>query len=61
MEYVSSTQRNCFNWPAKDDVLQYDDDYIICKIDVPIPVNQRNNFVLSATDFENVNARMRKI
>ena len=61
MEYVSSTQRNCFNWPAKDDVLQYDDDDIICKIDAPIPVNQRNNFVLSATDFENVNAMTTKI
>ena len=58
---VSSTQRNCFNWPAKDDVLRYDDDDIICKIDAPIPVNQRNNFVLSVTDFENVNAMTTKI
>ena len=61
MEYVSSTQKNCFKWPTKDDVLRYDDDDIICEIDAPIPVNQRNNFVLSATDLENVNARMRKI
>ena len=57
---VSSKQKNCFKWPAKDDVLQYDND-IICEIDAPIPVNQRNNFVFSATDFENVNGRMRKI
>ena len=61
MEYVSSTQKNCFKWPTKDDVLRYDDDDIICEIDAPIPVNQRNNFVLSATDFENVNAMMTKI
>ena len=61
MEYVSSTQKNCFKWPTKDDVLRYDDDDIICEIDAPIPVNQRNNFVFSATDFENVNGRMRKI
>ena len=61
MEYVSSTQNNCFKWPTKDDVLRYDGDDIICEIDAPIPVNQRNNFVLPATDFENVNARMRKI
>ena len=61
MEYVSSTQKNCFKWPTKDDVLRYDDDDIICEIDAPIPVNQRNNFVLSATDFESVNARMRKM
>ena len=59
MEYVSST--HCFKWRKKDDVLRYDDDDIICEIDALIPVNQRNNFVLSATDFENVNARMRKI
>ena len=61
MEYVSSTQKNCFKWPTKDDVLRYDDDDIICEIDAPIPVNQRNNFVLSATDFENANAMMTKI
>ena len=61
MEYVSSTQKNCFKSPEKDDVLWYDDDDIICEIDVLIPVNQRNNFVLSATDFENVNAMMTKI
>ena len=61
MEYVWSTQKNYFKWPAKDDVLWYDDDDIICEIDAPIPVNQRNNFVLSATDFENVNAMMTKI
>ena len=58
MEYVWSTQKNCFKWPAKDDVLQYDDDDIICEIDALIPVKQRNNFVLSATNFENVNAMM---
>ena len=39
----------------------YEDDHIICEIDPPIPVNQKNNFVLSATDFENVNAMMTKI
>ena len=42
-------------------MLQYDDDDIICEIDALIPVNQRNNFVLSATDFENANAMMTKI
>ena len=42
-------------------MLRYDDNDIICEIDAPIPVNQRNNFVLSATDFENVNAMMTKI
>ena len=52
---------NYFKWPEKDDVLQYDDDDIICEIDALIPVNQRNNFVLSATDFENANAMMTKI
>ena len=61
MEYVSSTQKNCFKWPTKDDALRYDDDDIICEINAPIPVNQRNNFILSATDFENVNASMRKM
>ena len=61
MEYVSSTQKNCLKWPTKDDVLRYDDDDIICEINAPIPVNQRNNFVLSATDFENVNAMIMKI
>ena len=50
MEYVSSAQKNCFKWPGKDD-----DDDIICGINAPIPVNQRNNFVLFAADFENVN------
>ena len=59
MEYVSST--HCFKRRKKDDVLRYDDNDIICEIDAPIPVNQRNNFVLSARDFENVNARMRKL
>ena len=40
-------------------MLRYDND-IICEIDASIPVNQRNNFVLSATDFANVNAMMMK-
>ena len=59
MGYVSSKQKSCFKWPAKDDVLRYDND-IICEIDAPIPANQRNNFALSATDFANVNAMMVK-
>ena len=42
-------------------MLRYDDNDIICEIDAPIPANQRNNLVLFATDFESVNARMRKI
>ena len=54
-------KKKCFKWPAKDDVLRYDQDDTICEIDAPIPVNQRNNFALYATDFENVNAMMTKI
>ena len=60
MEYVSSIQKTCFKGSAKDDVLRYDDDDIICEIDAQIPVNQRNNFVLSSTNFENENAMMTK-
>ena len=36
---VSITQKNCFKWPAKDDVLLYADDDIIREINASIPVN----------------------
>ena len=40
MAYVSSG-KNCFKWPAKDDIFTYGLEDIAV-IDPPIPVNQRH-------------------
>ena len=39
MAYVSSG-KNCFRWPAKDDILTYGLEDIIAVIDPPVPINQ---------------------
>ena len=39
MAYISS-RKNCFRWPAKDDIFAFELETIIVVIDLPVPINQ---------------------
>ena len=39
-------------WPNNEDILVYQEDDMLCEIEPPIPVNQREHYKLSEADFK---------
>ena len=51
MKYGSGV-KDCFKWPNLDDILSYEENDILCKLNPPVPLNRRGDYKFSDEDFE---------
>ena len=60
MKNSSKNSLNYFRWPSPEDILSYELDEILCRIDPPVPMNSWGDYRLSEKDFKEANILLKR-